>query len=101
MDPERTNPASGSEYVQHGYSPWAPQGLGGNTSQAGVASLGFGVAALLLAAFSVLPFAAWLTAQLDVVVGSTLLSPPVTTARKVTSGVGIVSAVAAMGLLLR
>ena len=100
MDPERTNPASGSQFVQHGYSPSAPKGLVGNTGRASAASLVLGVAALMLAAWSTMTFVAWLTAVLGVAFGMVILLPRATPVAKVNTAIGVVCAIVAVVLLL-
>jgi hypothetical protein len=98
-DPERTNPAAQSFFV-HGYSAWAPTGLLGDTSIAGGVSLALGLASLLLTALSTMPFVAWLAAVLGIAFGLSILLPRATTAHRVASGVGMATALIAIGLLL-
>jgi fucose permease len=100
MAPQRSNPASGAQFVQHGYSPWAPKGLLGRTDWAGAAALACGLAALLLAAFSVLAGLAWLAALVCIAFALAVLFPRAGTAQKVASAVGVASALVAMGLLV-
>jgi membrane-associated PAP2 superfamily phosphatase len=100
MDPDRSNPASGAQFVQHGYSPSAPGGLVGRTGVSGAASLGLGIIALLLAIWSVLPLLAWLTALGSVACGFLVLLPRATSATKVMTGIGVVAALVAIGLLV-
>ena len=100
MDPERTNPVSGSHFLQRGYSPSAPKGLVGNTGRASAASLVLGVAALVLAASSTMTFVAWLTALLGVAFGLVILLPRATPLAKVNTTIGVVSAIVAIVLLL-
>jgi hypothetical protein len=99
MDPDRTNPASGSHLV-HGYSPWAPRGLVGETRWAGITSLVCGVAALALAAFGILASIAWLTALLSIALVLAVLLPRATVPQKVASGLGVACALVAVMILL-
>jgi hypothetical protein len=100
MGSGRTNPASGAQFVQHGYSPWAPTGLLGEAGWPSIASLTCGVVALLLAALGTLGAVAWLSALLGVAFALTLLLPRASAFQRAASGTGLACAVIAVGILV-